>query len=258
MQAVILAGGRGTRLAPYTTVLPKPLMPVGEMPILEILMRQLQMNGAQKVFLAVGHLASLIMAYFGSGEHVGVPIEYSFEQAPLGTAGPLSLIDGLNDTFLAMNGDLLCDLDFSAMLAFHRESGAIATVGLYTKDVKIDLGVVETNASRQITHYIEKPVYHHQVSMGIYVFEPRVLRFITPGLRLDMPDLIRTLIEAGEHVIGYNHSGYWLDIGRPDDYRTAQNDFERITATLIIEKHAQSIHQQIMQSRFTRMGQSVQ
>ncbi len=257
MQAVILAGGRGARLAPYTTVLPKPLMPVGDMPILEILIRQLQVTGVKKVFVAVGHLASLIMAYFGKGEHVGMPIEYSFEPSPLGTAGPLSLIPKLENTFLAMNGDLLTDLDFRAMIRAHREAGAAATVGLYTRDVKIDLGVVETNACSQITHYREKPVYHYQVSMGVYVFEPTVLRFIPREMRLDMPELVRKLIEAGEHVIGYHHSGYWLDIGRPDDYQTAQDDFERMSSTLLGNGSAPSVHRQILLNDYARVSPAV-
>ena len=233
MRAVILAGGRGTRLAPYTTVLPKPLMPIGDMPILELLIRCLKRYGVQRVTLAVGHLAALIMAYFNNGDGLGIPIDYSIEQEPLGTAGPLAVVEGLDQTFLAMNGDLLTDLDFDAMIAFHRRHEAVATIGLYQRDVKIDLGVIETNAAQFVTAYIEKPVFHYQVSMGVYVLEPDVLKYIPTGQRFDLPDLIRALTGAGERVVGYTHSGYWLDIGRPDDYQRAQDDFPNIRSRLL-------------------------
>ena len=233
MRAVILAGGRGTRLAPYTTVFPKPLMPIGDMPILELLIRCLKRYGVQRVTLAVGHLAALIMAYFNRGEHLGVVIDYSHEQEPLGTAGPLALVEGLDQTFLAMNGDLLTDLDFDAMIEFHRRHEAVATIGIYQRDAKIEFGVIETDRAGLVTRYVEKPVYHYWVSMGVYVFEPRVLEYIPKGRRFDLPDLIRALIENGERAIGYEHSGYWLDIGRPDDYQRAQDDFPNMRSRLI-------------------------
>jgi NDP-mannose synthase len=233
VRAILLAGGRGTRLAPYTTVLPKPLMPVGDMPILEILIRQLGQKGISGVTIAVGHLASLIMAYFGDGAKFGVPIEYSIEEHPLGTAGPIGLIAGLTETFLVMNGDLLTDLDFRQMVQFHQESRATATIGLFERDIQIDLGVIETDESHLVTNYIEKPSYHYRASMGIYVFEPSVLRHIPAGQRFDLPDLIRALIEKKERVAGYVHTGYWLDIGRPDDYQRAQNDFQTIRNRLL-------------------------
>lgn len=233
MRAVILAGGRGTRLAPYTTVLPKPLMPLGDMPILEILIRRLKRAGVSDVVLAVGHLAALLMAYFDHGERFGLPIEYSLEREPLGTAGALGLIEGLSDTFLAMNGDLLTDIDFAALVAFHREREATATVGLYQRDVKIDLGVISKNDADQITTYTEKPVFNFLVSMGVYVFEPEVLEFVPRGERLDVPDLIAAMVAAGRRVLGYEHHGYWLDIGRPDDYKKAQDDFPAIRTLLL-------------------------
>ncbi len=233
MRAILLAGGRGTRLAPYTTVLPKPLMPVGDMPILEILIRQLAQKGISGVTIAVGHLASLIMAYFGDGQRFGLPIEYSFEEQPLGTAGPIRLVSGLSQTFIVMNGDLLTDLDFRQMIQFHRERRATATIGLFERDIQIDLGVIETDESCLVTNYIEKPSYHYRASMGIYVFEPGVLRYIPANRRFDLPDLIRALIEKSERVAGYIHTGYWLDIGRPDDYQRAQNDFQEIRARLL-------------------------
>jgi NDP-sugar pyrophosphorylase family protein len=227
MRAVILAGGRGTRLAPYTTVLPKPLMPIGEHPVLELLIRRLARSEIDRVTIAVGHLASLIQAYFGDGSHFGVRIDYSAETEPLGTAGPLSLISGIDERFLVMNGDLLTDLDFGLLLSAHSDARATATVGLYERDVPIDLGVIETDDSDRIVRYIEKPVYHYRVSMGAYVFEPEVISHIPKRQAFDLPDLIHSLIAAGKKVVGYPHTGYWLDIGRPDDYQRAQEDFNR-------------------------------
>lgn len=232
MRAVILAGGRGTRLAPYTTVLPKPLMPVGDMPILELLIRRLEAAGVRRVTVAVGHLASLIRAYFGDGSQWGVELDYSVEQQPLGTAGPLGLVQGLDETFLVMNGDLLTDLDFTRMVDAHAHSGAAATVGTFSRDTKIELGVIDA-ADGLVIGYTEKPTFHFLVSMGVYVFEPSVLDLVPVAARMDLPDLIQALLAGGQRVASYAHAGYWLDIGRPDDYELAQQDFERIRATLL-------------------------
>jgi NDP-mannose synthase len=226
MRAVVLAGGKGTRLAPYTTVLPKPLMPIGEVPILEVVLRQLGHHGFNDVSLAVGYLAELLMAYCGDGSKFGVKLDYSRESQPLGTAGPIALVDRLKDTFLVMNGDLLTTIDYSKMLAQHRASGAITTVATYAKTVKIDLGVLEFSSEGRIVDYIEKPTMHYPVSMGIYLFDPRVLSFIPKGERLDLPDLVKKLMAAGEKVMAYKHEGYWLDIGRHDDYQEAVREFE--------------------------------
>jgi len=224
---VILAGGKGTRLAPYTTVFPKPLMPVGDMPVLELLVRSLARAGITEITLAVGHLASLIMAYFGDGAALGVDITYSLEDAPLGTAGPLRLVAGLDQPFLVMNGDLLTDLDFDALVAAHRTSGAEATVGTYRRDLQIELGVVEVDRLDRIRRYTEKPVERFLVSMGIYVLEPTVLDLI-PVERFDLPDLVSALIARDRIVHSFEHLGYWLDIGRPADYEQAQSDVELI------------------------------
>jgi NDP-mannose synthase len=233
MRAVILAGGKGTRLAPYTTVLPKPLMPVGDMPILELLIRQLERAGIDRVTLAVGHLSSLLMAYFQEGASLGVAIDYSVEREPLGTAGPLGLVDGLDETFLVMNGDLLTDLDFQAMIDAHRRHGVLATIGIYERTVKIDLGVVEATPDHMITGYIEKPTNRFLVSMGVYVLEPAVLSRVPHAERFDLPDLVRRLLTDGEAVAGYLHPGYWLDIGRPDDFQRAQEDAVEIQRLLL-------------------------
>jgi NDP-sugar pyrophosphorylase family protein len=227
MRAVILAGGKGKRLAPYTTVFPKPLMPIGDMPILEVVLRQLKHHGCDDVTLAVGHLPELLMAFFGDGSKWGMTVRYSREEQPLGTAGPLALISGLHETFLVMNGDVLCDINYSELVAYHKRQGAMATVASYVRTVHIDFGVLETDAEQFITEYREKPSLTYQVSMGIYVFEPEVLRYIEPGRYFDFPDLVKLLIGKGHKVAAYPFSGYWLDIGRPDDYERAVNEFEQ-------------------------------
>ena len=224
MRAVILAGGKGTRLSPYTTVLPKPLMPIGDMPIIEIVLRQLAHHGFKDVTLAVGHLAELLMAYCGNGEKFGVNIDYSREEEPLGTAGPIALAPDLNETFLVMNGDLLSTLNYSAMWKYHKERGAIATLASYRRDIKIDLGVIESEDG-WVKDYIEKPTYHYAVSTGIYIFEPEVLQYIEHGKKLDLPELVLHLMKQGKKVNVYNFDGYWLDIGRHDDYETAMEEF---------------------------------
>jgi NDP-sugar pyrophosphorylase family protein len=226
MKAIVLAGGKGTRLAPYTIVLPKPLVPIGDMPILEIMIRQMKRAGVDEVILTIGHLASLLRAFFQDGERFGIKISYSYEDQPLGTAGPLSLVEGLDGTFLVTNGDILTTLNLNDLVAAHRQSGAIASIATHTRQVKIDLGVVQLNDSSGIVGYIEKPTYDYCVSMGIYVFEPRVLSYIPHNRYLDFPDLILRLIAAGERVFGYAYDGYWLDLGRPSDYEQAVADFE--------------------------------
>ena len=228
MRAVILAGGRGTRLYPYTITFPKPLMPIDDMPILEVVVRQLKHHGICDITMAVGHLAELLMAYFGDGSRFGVRIDTSRETQPLGTAGPLALIPGLDETFMVMNGDVLTTLDYGALIAHHRASGSVATIASHQRDAKIDLGVIQTDATGRITDYIEKPTYHYLVSMGIYIFEPAVLRYIVPGRRMDFPDLVLSLVAAGEKVQSYPFDGYWLDIGRPDDYGQASAEFGRL------------------------------
>jgi NDP-mannose synthase len=224
MRAVILAGGKGTRLAPYTAVLPKPLMPIGEMSILEIVIRQLAYHRIHDITLAVGYLAELLTAYCGNGEKFGVKLDYSREERPLGTAGPISLIPNLNETFLVMNGDLLTTIDYSAMWTYHKKRGAIATLASYCREVKIDLGVIESEDG-WVKNYIEKPTYQYAVSTGIYIFEPEVLKFMEHDQRLDLPELVLRLIRAGQKVNIYNFNGYWLDIGRHDDYDTAIEKF---------------------------------
>lgn len=228
MRAVILAGGKGQRLRPYTTVLPKPLMPIGDMPILEVVLRQLKSAGVTRVTMAVGYLAELMQAFFGDGKRLGLQIDYSFEAKPLGTVGPLTLIPSLAEEpdFLMMNGDVLTTIDYSKLLARHHESGAEVTIATYPREVKIDFGVIESDSANMLTGYVEKPHFDYRVSMGIYCFKSSVLRDLRPGEYLDFPDLIKSLLAGGRKVASYPFDGYWLDMGRPDDYATAIEEFE--------------------------------
>lgn len=227
MQGIILAGGRGTRLAPYTTIFPKPLLPIGELPILEVVIRQLALHGIQRLTLAVGYLAEMFMAYCADGRRYGVTLSYARETEPLGTAGPLGSIAGLDETFLVMNGDILTTLDYGQLLVAHRQRGAIATIAAHRRSVYIDFGVIDTPDQRTVAAYIEKPTQQFLVSMGIYIFEPEVLRFIAPGQKLDFPDLVQRLLQANEPVALYPSEDFWLDIGRPDDYAQAIDIFTK-------------------------------
>lgn len=236
MKAIVLAGGEGTRLAPYTRILPKPLMPIGDMPILEVLLRQMKRAGIEDVVLTVGHLAQLLRTFFLDGSQWGMNITYSHEEKPLGTAGPLSLIEDLDSTFLVTNGDVLTTLDLQKLLTFHRSQGGIATIAVHRRQVKIDLGVVQWNGENCVSGYIEKPTYDYTVSMGIYVFEPRVMNYIPFNMYLDFPDLVLKLIAAGEKVTGYSFDGYWMDLGRPDDYAQAAVDFGNMRTQFLPEE----------------------
>jgi len=235
MKAVILAGGKGARLAPYTKILPKPLMPIGDMPILEVILRQLKRAGVDEAILTVGHLSELLRSFFQDGQRLGIRISYSYEDRPLGTTGPIALIDGLDDTFVVTNGDVLTALNVAELVRFHREQGGIATIAAHHRQQHIDLGVIEWNGDHSIKGYIEKPTYDFCVSMGIYVFEPRVLQYIPRNEYLDFPNLVLKLIAAGERVVGYQFDGYWQDLGRPDDYEIATQNFEKMRAELLPE-----------------------
>jgi len=233
MKAVILAGGKGTRLKPYTTVFPKPLMPIGDKPILEIIIRQLRTQGLKDIIIAVSHLGELITAFFGDGCKFGVNIEYSKEDQPLGTAGGLGLIKGaLNETFLMINGDTLTTLKFAELIKYHKKKGSIATIALKKREVYIDFGIVELDSTGSIKGYTEKPTIEHLVSMGVYVFEPKALEYIKLGEKMDFPDLIKILISSGEIVKGFVFDGYWLDIGRPEDYEKANEEIEGVNRIL--------------------------
>ncbi|HSB65499.1 MAG TPA: sugar phosphate nucleotidyltransferase [Anaerolineales bacterium] len=235
MKAVVLAGGRGSRLAPYTKILPKPLMPIGDMPILEIILLQLKAAGISDIVLTVGHLSELLYAFFRNGSQFGINITYSYEEQPLGTAGPIALVNGLDETFLVTNGDVLTTLDLRDLIRFHREQKASVSIAAHYRQSKIDLGVIQKDGDYRITGYIEKPTYDFLVSMGIYVFEPTVLSWITREQYLDFPNLIKKLLDAGEKVVAYPFDGYWEDLGRPDDYERASRDFEKMRAQFLSE-----------------------
>jgi NDP-sugar pyrophosphorylase family protein len=237
VRVVILAGGRGTRLTPYTTVLPKPLVPVADLPIVEILIRQLVHFGLTDITLSIGHLGELIRAYFATREHLPseLRLEYVVESAPLGTAGSLAMVPDLTETFLVANGDVLTTMDFRRLIRYHRESAAQLTIAMHTREIQIDLGVMTTDAQARVTAYREKPVLHYQVSMGIYVYEPGVLRHIPAGRHLDFPDLVHRLLAAGERVVGYASDDFWLDIGRHEDYQRATDEFERRRASFHVD-----------------------
>lgn len=226
MQAIVLAGGKGTRLRPYTTVLPKPLVPVGDLPICEIIVRQLRAYGYRRIVFAVNHLAELIEAFFGDGRKWGVEIRYSREEQPLGTAGPIGLIDGLDDDFLVMNGDVLTNLDFAELMRSHRARGGIATLTSFRKQVPVSLGVLDIGEGGRLQSYVEKPTLHYQVSMGIYILNRRIQAAMTRGERLDLPDLMRMLVSRGEHVHCHDFTGEWFDIGRPEDYDLAVTRYQ--------------------------------
>jgi len=227
LRAVILAGGKGTRLRPLTAVFPKPLVPLGSRPVIEILLRRLRLFGIRDVTICTGHLAELIMAVCGDGSRFGLSIQYVKEEKPLGTAGPLASVDGLTEPFLVMNGDLLTDLDFRRLVSYHVERRCDVTVSVHRREVKIDFGVVESDEKLGFTGFKEKPIYHFEVSMGVNVLSRSVLARVSAGEHLDMPDLILKTHEAGGTVCCFREPCYWLDIGRMDDYALAQDHFEK-------------------------------
>ena len=235
-RAIVLAGGLGMRLRPYTAVLPKPLMPVGDRPVLDIVIRQLRHHDFDKVTIATGYLAELIEAFFRDGQAHGIAIDYHREHSPLGTAGAIGSISGLDEPFLVMNGDVLTDIDYTALLEQHQRTGAAATIATITRDIQVSLGVLhfaDGDHPDRLTSYEEKPHFEFEASMGIYAFSPRICRYMKPDERLDFPDLIRRLLDDGESVCAFRSDCYWLDIGRHDDYEQALRDYEEILPRLL-------------------------
>jgi NDP-sugar pyrophosphorylase family protein len=231
-EVVVLAGGRGTRLVPYTTVLPKPLMPVGDMPVLEILLRQLARHELTTVHVAVGHLAGLLEAYFGDGSQFGVELRYWHEAGPLGTAGPLATIETGSDRIVVMNGDLLTTLNFKELVDTHVASGAAATVGVHRREVPIDFGVVKRDGLA-ITGFDEKPTLSYEVSMGVYVVERSAVELIPKNEHFDFPDFVLLMLEHGFAVNAYLSDAFWLDIGRHEDYELAVRSFDELRDDLL-------------------------
>ncbi|QEH37363.1 D-glycero-alpha-D-manno-heptose 1-phosphate guanylyltransferase [Aquisphaera giovannonii] len=236
-KAILLAGGKGTRLRPYTHVLPKPLMPLGEeapMPIIEVVLRQLARHGFDDVTIITGYLTELIETFCGDGRKFGTRIRYRREVAPLGTAGGLTLIKRPTQPALVINGDILTTLNYGAMYEFHTSRGAAATIASYPREVKIDFGVLEFGDDPHVlTGYREKPEYSFQVSMGVYLLDPIAWDYLTPGEALPMPDLLEAMRGSGHPVHCYKQKCYWLDIGRHDDYATANEIFDARRAAFL-------------------------
>ena len=235
MDAVILAGGKGTRLAPYNTVFPKPLVPLGDRPILDILIHQLDYYGFSRITLSVGYLAELIEAYYndGSPNVAQARIEFVKESKPLGTVGSLKMVGHSDGPFLVMNGDVLTTLDFSRLMEYHRQQGGELTIAVHKKHVKLDLGVMELDQDNVLLGFAEKPEYDYHVSMGIYVYEPGVLEYIGHDEFLDFPDLVLRMLADGRKVVGYHSDDYWMDLGSQLDYGKAQEEFESMQDMLL-------------------------
>lgn len=232
-RAIILAGGKGTRLRPYTVVLPKPLMPIGEYPILEVIVRQLVAANFDHITMAVNHQAEIIKAFFLNGERWGIRIDYSLEDTPLGTMGPLRLINDLPENFLVMNGDILTDLDFAEFYDTHEASQAIFTVSSMHRQHKIDYGVLETDEQGRLFGFKEKPGVSYQVSMGVYMVNSAIREYIPADSPYGFDNLMLDLLAAGRPAQVRPFSGYWLDIGRPDDYVKAIDEFEAMKSRFL-------------------------
>ena len=235
MLAVILAGGKGTRLEPYTTVFPKPMLPIGEKPILDIVIKQLAYYGFEEIILSVGYLAELIQAYFQNTNNIpaNIKLTYIREKQPMGTAGSLSLIPKQKEPFLVINGDTLTTLNFAQLIEFHKMNKGFITIAMHKRHVNIDFGVIHVDDNGKLIGYDEKPTLDYLVSMGIYVFESKVLKFIAPFERLDFPELVQIILAKGEKVQGYLTDEYWLDIGRHDDYERAVKNYNEMKSKLL-------------------------
>lgn len=234
-RAVILAGGKGTRLRPYTVALPKPLMPIGECPILEVIIRQLVQHGFDHVTLAVNHQAEIIKAFFQDGAKWGIKIDYSLEDKPLSTMAPLRLIKDLPGNFLVMNGDILTDLSFSDLFEEHVSKKNIFTISSHVREQKVDYGVLETNENGYLTGFKEKPESQYLVSMGVYMASHRIMDFIPVGQSYGFDTLMVDLMAAKQPAAVRKFDGYWLDIGRPDDYMQAIEEFEQMKSRFLSE-----------------------
>jgi NDP-mannose synthase len=234
MMAVILAGGKGARLKPFTMTIPKPLLPLDDMPILEVVLRQLVGAGFDRAAITLGHMSQLFDAAIGNGSRWGLKIDYYREDVPLGTAGSLRLVENLEDNFLVMNGDLLTTLDYCDLVKRHIAAGAWGTIALHHREVHIDYGVVETDAEGNLNEYIEKPTIPYAVSMGINVLKKSCIDFIPDAGRFDMPQLMMAMRKAGKKVICHGTDCYWQDIGRFDDYEQASRDFAKDPSRFVL------------------------
>ena len=241
MMAVVLAGGKGTRLRPFTVTIPKPLLPLGDVPVAEVVVRQLASAGFDRIVFTLGHMAHLLRAFFDNGSRWGVKIEYCYEREPLGTAGPLAFVEDLEDAFLVMNGDLLTAIDYAQLVATHIERDAWGTIAVKKREVKIDFGVVVSTESGRLESYVEKPTLPYDVSTGVNVLSRRCLEFIPRGRRFDMPDLMRAMHNAGKPVFCERQGCYWQDIGRFDDYEQASEDFAKDPSQFLPNSRAKEL-----------------
>jgi len=223
MKAVIQSGGNGTRLRPYTMVLPKPLMPVGSKPVLELLLKWLRRNGIRDIYITTGYLGNLIRGVCGDGSQWDLDIRYTEEEEPLGTIGPLTLLrKELDSTFLVINGDVLTDLNLAAFVACHRKEGAALTIATATRTIRMDFGIIK-DVGGTVIHFMEKPNLTHVVSMGVYCMEPVILDYIPMGVPFGFDDLVSCMLLKGSSVRVFPHHGFWLDIGRVEDFQKAQD-----------------------------------
>lgn len=232
-RAIILAGGRGTRLRPYTVVLPKPLMPLGEEPILEVIVKQLAAKGFDRITMAVNHQAEIIKAFFGDGSKWKIAIDYSLEEKALGTMAPLKMIRDLPENFLVMNGDVLTDRDYGAFHQTHAAAGSLFSISAARRVQAIDYGVLRVDEAGCLSGFQEKPKTSYLVSMGVYMLNRRVLDYIPEDAPFGFDNLMLRLLEAKEKVSVSVHEGLWLDIGRPDDYHEAIELYEKNRSTLL-------------------------
>jgi NDP-sugar pyrophosphorylase family protein len=224
MLGVILAGGKGTRLRPFTMNIPKPLLPLGDTPIVDVVIRQMAAAGIKRIVLALGHMGPLFTAVLGDGSRWGVELEYCLEDEPLGTAGVLRLIQEPTDDLLVMNGDILTTLDYQTLFFTHRRLNSWATIALTHREVQIDYGVVVAE-NGYLQDYKEKPSLQYEVSMGINVLSHRCIELIPAGRKFDMPDLLLAVRRAGKPVACHRTDCYWKDIGLFEDYQKASADF---------------------------------
>ena len=232
-RAVILAGGKGTRLKPLTRVLPKPLMPIGKFTILEIVIRQLKFYGFRHITIAVNHQAKLIKAFFGNGKKFKISIDYILEKKPLGTMGPLKGIVDLPENFLVMNGDILTDLNFNKLYNSHLKNKNLFTISSHKRKELIDYGLLKSNKKNYLTKFLEKPNKTYQVSMGIYVLRKKILKYIPRDKYYGFDHLMYKLLKLKKNVKIRNHDGYWLDIGRPSDYIMAVEEFKKMRKKIL-------------------------
>lgn len=236
MRAIILAGGKGTRLKPYTTTIPKPLVPIGDgSPILEVIIRQLKQNGFTEITVALNHMANYIKAFFGDGSNWGIKINYSQETKALSTIGPLTLIDDLPDNFLVMNGDILCDLNYRAFFEQHLRNKNDVSVSVFNREAKIDFGVLEYDEKFSINKFIEKPTYNFEVSMGIYCINKSIINQLPKNEPYGFDTLMIDGMKQKNKMEAIPFNGFWLDIGRPEDYDYANENYVEIFKKLNLQ-----------------------